>query len=129
MSSLPRRSSRSLRFTSLRVVAALVLGVAGLAVAGCPGDLDPRLLGGGSGTAGTGGPQVCDGATLMVSKCGQAGCHNSNAPQAGLDLVTAGVISRLLGQPGRPDLNAVCASNTKALLVQGSNPATGFLLD
>lgn len=66
----------------------------------------------------------------MVSKCGQPGCHGSAAPQAAsLDLASAGVISRLLGQSSNASANPVCSTNTKALLVSGSNPADGFLLD
>jgi len=83
----------------------------------------------GTGTGGTGGPEVCDGAALMVSKCGQPGCHSSSAPAASLDLVSAGVISRLLGQSSNASANPVCSTNTKALLVTGSTPADGFLLD
>jgi hypothetical protein len=72
---------------------------------------------------------VCDGVALMKSKCAQAGCHSASAPQAGLDLFSDGVISRLLGQPGRPDLNTMCPDNTKALLVDGSTTGDGFLID
>jgi hypothetical protein len=81
------------------------------------------------GTGGTGGPQVCDGAALMVAKCGMPGCHSANVPQAALDLASAGVISRLLGQPGSPAANPQCADNTKALLVDGSTTGDGFLID
>jgi hypothetical protein len=101
-----------------------------LGLAGCPGDLDPRLLGPtGTGGGGGSGPQVCDGAALMVTKCGQPGCHSSTAPQAALDLASPGVISRLLGQPGNPTANPSCADNTKQLLVTGSSSGDGFLID
>jgi hypothetical protein len=91
-------------------------------LSGCPGELDPRLKGGT-------GPQVCDGAALMVTKCGMAGCHGATQPQAGLDLFSAGVAGRLLGQPSNTAMNPACASNTTPLLMTSSNPATGFLLD
>ena len=32
---------------------------------------------------------------VFVPKCGAAGCHSAMSPQAGLDLVTAGVATRL----------------------------------
>jgi hypothetical protein len=136
MSSLPRRSLDSFRLhrlraisfraISLRLLGVLVVGGSSLVLSGCPGELDPALL---TGTGGTGGPMVCDGAALMVAKCTQAGCHGSNGPQAGLDLLTAGVAARLVGKPSNATLNPICASNTKPYLDTGSNPATGFLLD
>src|SRR3982750_1323702 len=49
MSLLPRRH--------FRVTVVLLLGLTSVVLAGCPGDLDPRLMGGGGG--GTGGTQVC----------------------------------------------------------------------
>jgi hypothetical protein len=108
----------------------LVLGVSSLVLVGCPGDLDPRLMGSGTGgTGGTGGPQVCDAATLMKNQCGMAGCHSATVPQAALDLASPGVIARLLGQPGNPTANPACAGNTKALLVDGSTTGDGFLID
>ena len=129
---LPRRpfALRSLRLLPLRVSAVFILGVSSLVLAGCPGDLDPRLMGSGTGgTGGTGGPSVCDGAALMVTSCGMPGCHSASVPQAGLDLASAGVIARLLGQPGNPTANPACVSNTKALLVDGSTTGDGFLID
>lgn len=129
---LPRRpfAFHSLRLLSLRVSAVFILGVSSLVLVGCPGDLDPRLMGSGTGgTGGTGGPQVCDGKALMVTKCAMAGCHSANVPQAGLDLTADGVVGRLLGQPGNPTANPQCPDNTKALLVDGSTTGDGFLID
>jgi len=83
-----------------------------------------------TGTGGTGGSTVCDAAALMATKCGIPGCHGTTAPAAGLELFTkTGLTGRLLGQPSNATANPVCASNTKPLLENGSNPATGFLLD
>ena len=64
--------------------------------------------------------------------CALPGCHSANtAGGAGLDLASAGVAGRLLGQG--PSTNtgaeAVCASVGKPYLVAGSNPATGLLMD
>ncbi len=120
MSLLPRRIlALALRNTSVRVLAVLVLGGSSVVLSGCPGELDPRLK----------GPMVCDGAALMVTKCGMAGCHGASQPQAGLDLFSAGVAGRLLGQPSNTTLNPACAANTTPFLVTSSNPAMGFLLD
>lgn len=127
MSSLPRRNPRSLPSISLLFSAALVLGVSSLGLAGCPGELNPRLLA--TGTGGTGGPTVCDAPAMMMSKCGQPGCHSASAPAAGLDLASAGVIARLLDKPSNTTANPVCADNTKPYLQMGTNPATGFMLD
>jgi hypothetical protein len=94
-------------------------------LAGCPGDLDPRLMGGGGG--GTGGTQVCDAPALMVTKCGQPGCHATTAPQGGLDLQSGGVAARLLAAPV-PGMNPSCTDNFRtAYLTPSSNPADGFL--
>ena len=96
-----------------------------IVLAGCPGDLDPRLLN--SGNPGTGGSTVCDAPAVMVTKCGQAGCHSNSLPQGGLDLVSPGVAARLLAAPP-PGMNASCADNLRtAYLMPSSNPATGFL--
>jgi hypothetical protein len=65
----------------------------------------------------------------MVTKCGMPGCHGSSAPAVGLDLASAGVIGRLLGQPSNTAGNSVCSSNTKAFLVTGSTSGDGFLID
>ena len=131
MSSLPRRNPRSLRSFSLHVSAVLVLAVSSLGLAGCPGELDPRLLGP-TGTGGTGGPQVCDGKALMRGQaCSQPGCHAASGAQAGLDLFSDGVVQRLLGKSPiePPPAGAACAGMNMPYLVAGSNPATGLLLD
>ena len=64
--------------------------------------------------------------------CALPGCHSANtAGGAGLDLASAGVAGRLLGQG--PSTNtaagAVCGAVGKPYLVAGSNPATGLLMD
>ena len=69
---------------------------------------------------------------VFAASCALAGCHAANtAAGAGLDLASAGVVGRLLGQG--PSTNnaagALCASVGKPYLVAGSNPATGLLMD
>jgi hypothetical protein len=101
----------------------LLLGLTSVVLAGCPGDLDPRLMGGGGGT---GGSQICDAQPIMVAKCGQPGCHSESIPQAGLDLKSAGVAARLLAAPVA-GANASCTDDLRtAYLTPNSNPATGF---
>ncbi len=114
-----------------------------LGLAGCAGELDPSLLPGASGSgnslgqAGSGGgggsAAACDAPQMVfAARCAVAGCHSANsAGGAGLDLVSAGVVGRLLGQG--PSTNAAtgaaCASSGKPYLVAGSNPAAGLLMD
>ena len=107
-------------------------------VAGCAGELDPSLLPGArplgqAGSGGGGGATACDAPQMVfAARCAVPGCHSANtAGGAGLDLASAGVVGRLLGQG--PSTNAaagaVCASVGKPYLVAGSNPATGLLMD
>jgi hypothetical protein len=127
---LTHRPSVLLRFIGSRsAAAALLLTVASLGVSGCPGELDPDLLNA-RGTGGTGGTQVCNGAAFMKgAACSRAGCHFMTDPASGFDLYSDGVIQRLLGRPPDPATSLSCAQNTTPLLVSGSNPATGLLLD
>jgi hypothetical protein len=103
-----------------------VLAGALLTGAGCAGDLDPSLK---QNT----GPTVCDAPTMVFkASCAQPGCHDANTTGgAGLDLASAGVVGRLLGQG--PSTNstagASCSSAGKPYLMSGSNPATGLLID
>ena len=66
-------------------------------LAGCPGDLeDPdRFLDGGTFTC----PDITG--ELFVDRCGGSICHSGAEPAAGLDLVSPGVVSRLVDQKGR----------------------------
>ena len=122
-SPLPRRL--------LTVSFTLLLGLTSFGLAGCAGDLDPRLRGGG------GPAPPCD-APLMVfdrppnhGLCASLGCHDASATnQAGLNLTNdAGLVGRLLGVlPSGTNLS-VCGGTTTPYLVAGSQPATGLLLD
>jgi hypothetical protein len=105
---------------------------------GCAGNLDPALLQGSSGSAGTSGQagtsgSACDAPTMVFTPtCGQVGCHNANTSGgAGLDLVSSGLVGRLLNQGPSTNANAgaSCTSAGKPYLVPGSNPATGLLID
>lgn len=127
MSSLPRGNATTLG----NLFRALTLVASGLALTGCPGELDPALLpgGGGSGGGGTGGGTVCAGdAILKSSTCAVAGCHGVNAPAGGLDLFSAGLVTRLLGNSPNPATTMNCMG-FGPYLVPNSNPATGLLLD
>jgi len=129
-SPLPRRP--------LIVTFTLLLGLSGLGVAGCAGELDPRLKGltggGGGGGGSTGAP--CDAPAMVFDRtpnplCAQLGCHDSGvAAQAGLNLKNDGAIAaRLLGVMPPGTNGSVCGGVTTPYLVVGSQPATGLLLD
>lgn len=119
----------------MRALAGLSFVLAGLAA--CAGEIDPSLIPNANnplGQAGTGGGTTpCDAPKMVFAvSCAITGCHAANsAGGAGLDLASAGVIGRLLGQG--PSTNtaagAVCTDAGKPYLVTGSNPATGLLVD
>ena len=117
---------------TVRAAARLLFVVAGLAA--CAGEIDPSLIPGALGQGGSGGgAPPCDAPQMVFApRCAVAGCHAAGtASGAGLDLASAGLVGRLLGQG--PSTNtgaqAVCASVGKPYLVAGSNPATGLLID
>jgi hypothetical protein len=69
---------------------------------------------------------------VFATSCAITGCHAANtAGGAGLDLGSAGVAGRLLGQGPSTNVSggAMCTSAGKPYLVAGSNPATGLLMD
>jgi hypothetical protein len=118
----------------LRAVAQLSFVLAGLAA--CAGEIDPSLIPNANnptGQGGSGGATPCDAPKMVfATSCAIAGCHAANsAGGAGLDLASAGVVGRLLGQG--PSTNAaagaLCTDAGKPYLVAGSNPATGLLMD
>jgi hypothetical protein len=146
-SPLPRRPSRSLSasiaraavraLTRTRVLAALALAGASLVLVGCPGDLDPALAGGGTGTGGGGGSSsICDAPTMVFAStdlqkgCGSdTACHSVNTHEAGLDLVSPGVVSRLLDKMVNPATTVSCNGSTTAYLKSGTSPAQGLMID
>jgi len=123
-----------------RIPVALWL-LAGLA--GCVGELDPSLLPGASGSGSSlgqagsggsgGGATACDAPQMVfATNCAVPGCHAASSPGgAALDLASAGVAGRLLGQGPSTNVaaGAACMSAGKPYLVAGSNPATGLLMD
>jgi hypothetical protein len=118
----------------LWVVTGAVAGALLAGLAGCAGELDPSLLPGTTGSGGGGGTMVCDAPKMVfAASCAIAtACHTANSiGGGGLDLGSAGVVARLLGQG--PSTNsaagAACASAGKPYLVAGSNPPTGLLMD
>ncbi|RLB54328.1 MAG: hypothetical protein DRJ42_09395, partial [Deltaproteobacteria bacterium] len=59
---------------------------------GCPGSLeDPGRF--------EAGVPACDAEELLIRSCGSEVCHDADAPQADLDLVSPGVASRLVDVP------------------------------
>jgi hypothetical protein len=69
---------------------------------------------------------------VFAASCAIPGCHAAGSTSgAGLDLASAGVVGRLLGQG--PSTNtaagALCGDVGKPYLVAASNPATGLLID
>jgi hypothetical protein len=118
-----------------------------LTLAGCAGDLNPSLFpagasgsgatsGGGatSGAAGSGASSPpCDAPTVTFpSACALVGCHDSTSMLSGLDLTAAGIVARVLNvTPGAA--SQACGppnpSSMEPYLRQGSNPATGLLID
>jgi len=128
-SPLPRRPL-TVTFT---LVTFVVLGLSTLGLAGCAGELDPRLFG---ATGAGGAPAPCDAPAMVFDRvpnalCAQLGCHDSGvAAQAGLNLKNDGAIAaRLVGVPPPGTNGSVCGGTTTPYLVAGSQPATGLLLD
>lgn len=138
-----------LRWSPLATVAGLLL-TAG-ALTGCPGSLDPSLMGeppatgtggsngsGGSPGSGGGSGADCTGdndpATLVNTQCTSV-CHNpqvENSLGGGLDMtMDANLKSRLVGvkSPATAMGQSKCSGNSEAYLNANSNPATGLLID
>jgi hypothetical protein len=133
-SSNVRANSRSPTLAAL----ALAVAVAGAGLTGCPGSLDPSLTGTGTGGSGGGGGTsgVCD-APMMVFQstdlqqgCGSnAACHGATAKESGLDLVSAGVVARLLDKAPDPAMSVSCPNSTMPYLISNTNPAQGLMID
>lgn len=141
-----------LRWSPLATVAGLLL-TAG-ALTGCPGSLDPSLMGeppatgtggsngtggmnGSGGSPGSGGSNVdCsgsnDGAMIVSSQC--LVCHGASTAVSiggGLDLtIDANIKSRLVGvKPPGTAASSKCSGQTMPYLNANSMPATGLLID
>ncbi|HEY7372209.1 MAG TPA: hypothetical protein VIF57_08635 [Polyangia bacterium] len=118
----------------------LLLGsiVLSLGLTGCPGNLDPSLTGTGTGGSGGGGGTsgVCDAPTMVLASpdmakgCGsEAACHGANAMESGLDLVSPGVIGRLLDKTPTAASSVSCGASTMPYLISGTDPAMGLMID
>ncbi len=112
----------------------LALGAALSSLGGCPGQLSNKeefeayeasygdagagtmnQAGTSSGTAGSAGSGTCGDVVtrIFVPSCGGTGCHSAVGPQQGLDLVSPGVASRVVG---------VAAKQCLQLLADPANP-------
>ena len=119
----------------MRAAARLLFVLSGLAA--CAGEIDPSLIPNANNPTGQGGSgggaTPCDAPKMVfATSCAIAGCHAPNsAGGAGLDLGSAGVVGRLLGQGPSTNTSggALCTDAGKPYLVAGSNPATGLLMD
>ena len=108
----------------------------GLWAVGCAGNIDPSLISGSAGTggpagsAGTTGTAPCDALGMIlgnVNKCAAASaCHGPTGTQ-GIDLMTPGVVARLVGKMP-PATSTNCAASPMPYLVANSNPPMGLLL-
>jgi len=96
------------------LIAAFVLAAA---LPACPGSLeDPSRF---DGQFGGGSSVGCQDVPMLLStRCATAGCHASANSAAGLDLVTADVITRLSGK---------MASGGTGLLIDPMQPANSVL--
>jgi hypothetical protein len=109
-----------------------------LAIYGCAGNVDEGLSGkgGSGGSGGGGGSGVCDAPTMVFQStdqfkgCGSdVGCHGAVQKESGLDLVSPGVISRLIGKTSDPATSLLCMANTMPYLIANTMPAQGLIID
>ena len=88
----------------------------------CPGTLDDKerfLVDSNTGGMDSGGGECGDVPTrIFVASCGDTGCHGATAPQQGLDLVSAGLTTRVVG---------VQAKSCSGILADPQNPAGSLL--
>src|SRR5262245_12990732 len=91
-----------------------------LALAGCPGEIDPALL--------NMQPLTFD-ATKISSdfSCNAGGCHDAQGSGAGFKMAPAGWESALVGGNPVAGMGSMCMT-TGPYLDPGSNPATGLFL-
>ncbi|MGB8328540.1 MAG: hypothetical protein WCE62_00325 [Polyangiales bacterium] len=90
---------------------------AAVSLTGCPGTLNPDDFI-------DGGRAQKDAQTLLAQSCGTTNCHDATAQaQAGLDLVSPNVESRVVG------VNAVGIGCQSDILVVAGDPDGSYLLD
>ena len=106
-------------------------GLVTLFLVGCPGNLDPALMGvmsgaGGGGDQGMGGSSGgCETAILNTSCAMTSGCHGPGALSAGLDLRPPVPASRLVGVAPSSGTNGCDGMN---FLEPGQSPARGLMI-
>ena len=120
-------ASRALAVRLVAIAAALTL------LSGCPGKLSNKeafLIDAGDLDAGdqpdaNNGPCGDVVTRIFVPSCGGTGCHSAMAPQQGLDLVSPGVASRVVGviAKGCPVVLADPANPTGSLMYEKLAPA------
>jgi hypothetical protein len=111
-----------------RLQAALgVLGavIVSLGVAGCPGDIDPSLI----GMTGGGGGGGCDPTNIFAAhSCASATCHDAMGSGAGFSMVNAGWQNTLVGgNPSTTNATTMCVG-MGPYLQPGPPPAMGLFL-
>ena len=87
-----------------------------LLLVGCPGNLDGNFIGGAGGSPGQSVEQV------FLVNCGNAVCHDSDQPQAGLDLVSPNVASRTI------DVNSIDPDCDTETIVIAGDPDESYMM-
>ena len=134
-----RQSLANLRWAS-NAIACFALVFSTLAVGACAGSLsfDPdggtsSTGAGGSTGGGAGGSSgnvitsCANATTVLMNNCFE--CHGSTPAFANLDLMSAGVETRLVGKPTAVGAPGSACNGTGTLLNKGTLPATGILID
>jgi hypothetical protein len=107
-----------------------LLGLSMLLALGCPGSLEnPDQFAGEGGVSRDGGGE-CDAIAIfrdtnMMTGCGNAACHDSDMPYAGLDL-TADDLSGLVDRPAASGATDQCGG--MGMIIDGTNPADSLLI-
>lgn len=109
------------------------LALSMLSLAGCPGritDPTPFIGGGGDGSMVTCSiPATQIEAQLIQPRCATSGCHDRASRQGSLDLQSADIAARLVGQPstcmGRPLVDPSNRANSYFIAKLGEAPTCG----
>ena len=128
-----RRCLSNLRSAS-NANAFIALALSLLALTACPGSLGFTYVPDGGGSGGTGGTDSgvatsCATSSSVLQVCYT--CHNSGSASsfANLDLMTAGVETRLVNVPAATSGGMAACGGKGFLLNKGVVPATGILID
>lgn len=101
----------------MKRVALLAFVVGLVPIVGCPGNLSNP------GAFQDGGTQQKEAEDVFAESCGSTDCHDASEPQAGLDLVSPNVESRVV------DVNAIGLGCGTEILVVAGDPDNSYLLD